>query len=59
MSCPWVCCKVLHMQTKNLKEAKKRLDFVATGYRKRQKLELKRGSWHEFQKGMNSECTLE
>ncbi|KAF5915460.1 hypothetical protein HPG69_014780, partial [Diceros bicornis minor] len=35
------------------------LDFAATGNRKTQKLELKRGSWHQFQKGIIAKYTLE
>ena len=50
------------MQIKNLKQhvAKgRRLGFVTTGNRKRQKLDLKSRNWHWFQKGMNSAWTLE
>lgn len=35
------------------------LEFADPGKGKTQKLELKRGSWHLFQKGVISECALE
>lgn len=50
---------IFSWREENQRGQQERLDFVVPGNRKKQKLELKIGSWHKFQKGINSECTLE